>query len=104
MYAVLRINTFDPTKMEAAGESLAEFDRLHSSQPGYVGSVVVDLGGNRRFALNLWESLDASRAAFGALVPEVDRLLGPLMGAESEYLGSGSVLSSDLAVKRPSLG
>ncbi len=104
MYAVLRVNTFDPTMMGAAGKALAEFDRLHTSQPGYVGSVVVDLGGNRRFALNLWESLDASRAAFATLVPEVDRLLAPLMGAESEYLGSGSVLSSDLAVASPGRG
>jgi hypothetical protein len=53
MYAVLRLNSFDPAKLAASGERLEEFDRVHAAQPGYVGSVVVDLGESRRFALNL---------------------------------------------------
>jgi hypothetical protein len=68
-----------------------------AAQPGYAGSVVVDLGRGRRFALNLWDSIEHSQAALSVLVPEVDRLLGPLMSATSEFIGAGEVISSDLA-------
>jgi hypothetical protein len=96
MYAVLRLNSFDPAKLAASGERLEEFDRVHA-QPGYVGSVVVDLGESRRFALNLWESEQHSTAALSVLGPEVQRLLVPLLSSPSELIGVGTVLSSDLA-------
>jgi hypothetical protein len=97
MFAVLRLNTFDPDKLSASEDLMAEFDRIHAAQPGYVGSVVVDLGRGRRFVLNLWDSIEHSQAALSVLVPEVDRLLGPLMSATSEFIGAGEVISSDLA-------
>ena len=56
MYAILRLNSFDPDKLATSSERLEEFDKVHAVAPGYVGSVVVDLGAGRRFALNLWES------------------------------------------------
>ena len=56
MYAVLRLNSFDPAKLAVSADLLEEFDKIHAAQPGYVGSVVVELGAGRRFALNLWES------------------------------------------------
>ena len=96
MFAVLRVNTFEPDKLSASQDSIAEFDRIHAAQPGYAGSVVVDLGRGRRFALNLWDSIEHSQAALSVLVPEVDRLLGPLMSATSEFIGAGEVISSDL--------
>jgi len=40
MYAVLRLNSFDPAKLAASRGELEEFDRVHAAQPGYVGSVV----------------------------------------------------------------
>jgi hypothetical protein len=58
MYAVLRLNSFDPDKLATAADRLAEFDGVHAPP---VGSVVVDLGAGRRFALNLWESEQAQR-------------------------------------------
>jgi hypothetical protein len=64
MYAVLRLNSFDPDKLAASGERLGEFDKVHAAQPGYIGSVVVDLGEGRRFVLNLWESEEHSAASF----------------------------------------
>ena len=67
-----------------------------TAQPGYVGSVVVDLGEGRRFVLNLWETERRSASAFQVLAPEVGRLLGPLMAAPSQLIGAGPVLSSDL--------
>jgi hypothetical protein len=101
MFAVLRLNSFDPDKLAASGERLEEFDKLHAAQPGYVGSVVVDVGDGRRFVLNLWESEEHSAAAFSVLGPEVGRLLGPLMSSPSEFIGVGNVISSDLV---PSAG
>ena len=44
MYAVLRLNSFDPVKLAVSADRLEEFDKIHAAQPGYVGSVVVDLG------------------------------------------------------------
>ena len=83
MFAVLRLNSFDPHKLAASGDRLEEFDKLHAAQPGYVGSVVVDVGEGRRFVLNLWESEEHSAAALSVLGPEVGRLLGPLMSGPS---------------------
>jgi hypothetical protein len=94
MYAVLRLNSFDPAKLVVSTDMLEEFDKIHA---GYLGSVVVDLGAGRRFALNLWESEQHSAAALQVLGPEVGRLLGPLMAAPSQLNGAGPVLSSDLA-------
>ena len=96
MFAVLRLNSFDPDKLAASGETLDEFDKVHAAQPGYVGSVVVDLEEGRRFALNLWESEEHSSAALSVLGPEVGRLLSPLMSSPSELIGVGTVISSDL--------
>ena len=91
------MNTFDPEKLSASEDLIAEFDRIHAAQPGYVGNVVVDLGRERRFALNLWDSIEHNRAALSVLGSEVNRLLGPLMAAPSEFIGAGEVISSDLA-------
>ena len=93
MYAVLRINSFDPDRLAAAADRLEEFDRIHAAQPGFAGSVVVDLGGGRRFSLNLWNSEEHGRAALPVLVPVVDRLLASLMSGPSEFVGSGPVIT-----------
>lgn len=97
MYAVLRLNSFDPDKLAQSPNQLQEFDRIHASQPGYAGSMVVDLGSGRRFVVNLWQSEQASKAAFQRLIPEVDRLLAPLLSAPSEFIGAGQVISEDLS-------
>lgn len=98
MYAVLRLNSFDPHKLATERERLEEFDKVHAAQPGYVGSVVVDLGQGRRCVLNLWETEEHSKAALSVLAPEVGRLLNPLMSSPSELIGAGTVISSDLHV------
>ena len=92
MYAVLRLTTYDPERLAAGADRVAEFDRLHSAQPGFLGSAVVDLGGGRRFFLNLWESAAAAEAGRQALGPVVDDLLGPFMAAPSQLLGAGPVI------------
>ena len=96
MYAILRVNTYDPDKLAAAADRMEEFDRLHSAQPGAEGSIGVDLGEGRRFVLNLWESVEASRAGQRVLVPHLQRLLVPLMSEPSQFLGAGPVISWQL--------
>lgn len=96
MHAVLRLNPFDPDKLAASSDQLDEFDRIHVAQPGYAGSIVIDLGSGRRFMVNLWQDEDASKAAFAHLMPAVDRLLLPLLSGPSEFVGSGPVITADL--------
>ncbi len=43
MYAVARLNSFDPNKLAASSDALARFDQVHRAQRGYAGPVVVDL-------------------------------------------------------------
>ncbi len=93
MYAIVRMNTYDEQKLAAAAEQLQEFDRLHAAQPGFLGSVVVDVGEGRRFVVNLWDSQEASRSGQQVLVPEVQRLLAPLMAEPSRFLGAGPVVT-----------
>jgi hypothetical protein len=95
MFAIVRLNSFDQVKL-AASPALEEFDQIHRTQPGYVGSIVVDLQAGRRLVLNLWESEEYSAAALSAIGPEVGRLLEPLMSHPSEHVGAGTVISTDL--------
>jgi hypothetical protein len=95
MFAIVRLNSFDPIKL-AASPALEQFDRIHRNQPGYVGTIVVDLQAGRRLVINLWESEDHSAAALSVVGPEVSRLLEPLMSQPSELVGAGTVISTDL--------
>lgn len=95
MQAVLRVNSFDPDKLAAGQEQLQEFDRLHAAQPGFLGSVTVDLGEGRQFVLNLWDNEDHRVAGLEALGPAVQRLVEPLLAGPSELIGVGPVVASD---------
>lgn len=46
--------------------------------------------------VNLWQNEDASKAAFERLMPEVDRLLTPLLSERPEFIGAGPVIAADL--------
>ncbi|WP_422935196.1 hypothetical protein [Sinomonas sp. P47F7] len=97
MHAVLRINSFDPAKLAGAGEALREFDALHAAQPGFLGTVTVDLGDGRHFVMNLWRSAEDAQAGLSVLGPAVGRLIAPLLASPSELIGTGTVIRSDLA-------
>lgn len=96
MHAIVRLNSNNPDKLATAGDRLKQFDKLHAAQPGYVGTVVVDLHEGHRLVLNLWESQEHSETALSILGPEVGRVLNPLMSKPSELIGAGTVLSTDL--------
>jgi hypothetical protein len=96
MYAIARINSFDEARLAAADESLSGFDKLHAAQPGFLGSVVVDLTNGRRLVVNLWQSEKQATAGLSVLRPEVERVLVPLMTGPSQLVGAGPVISTDL--------
>ncbi len=100
MYAVVRVNSFDSDKLAASAGSLEQFEKAHSAQPGYVGTVVVDLQASRRLVVNLWESQQHSTAALSVLGPDVGRLLNPLMSNPSDLVGVGTVIYTDLIPSR----
>jgi hypothetical protein len=107
MYAIVRQVEYDEELLRPAASELKAFDAVHSAQPGYVGSVVIDVGAGRRLVLNLWDSEQSAAAARRVLEAEVGQLLGPLMTGPSQVIGVGEVLSSDAVPsfnpeKRPS--
>lgn len=92
MYAVVRVNTWDNAKRAAAAADVAEFDRIHAEQPGFLGSLVVDLGEGRNAIVNLWESEQQATAALPVVGPAVGRLLQPLMAEPSRLVGTGEII------------
>ncbi len=70
---------------------LNQFNQLHASQPGYAGSLTIDLGADTRLTVNLWENEQHAQAALHALGSDVGRVLAPLMIAPSQLLGAGTV-------------
>jgi hypothetical protein len=93
--AVMRVNSFDPGKLAEGREQLEEFNRLHAAQPGFLGSVTVDLGEGRQFVLNLWDSEEHRLSGLDALGPAVERLVNPLLAKPSELVGFGPVIAAD---------
>ena len=98
MYALARLTTYDPAALEAAGEQLAEFQAVHAAQPGYVGSIVVEVGPARWLTVNVWNTEQDASAALPTMVPVVQRLLEPMMTSPSELIGAGRVVLTDLHV------
>ncbi|MGH3499997.1 MAG: hypothetical protein ACRDQA_03700 [Nocardioidaceae bacterium] len=92
MYAVVRVNTWDDAKRAAAADDVAAFDRVHAEQPGFLGSLVVDLGEGRNAIVNLWKSEEHATAALPVVGPAVGRLLESLMTEQSQLVGTGEVI------------
>ena len=95
MYAVARLNHTDPDRARSAHHQLREFDQTHSAQPGYRGTLTVDLTG-RTLVVNLWDSEQHAAAARATLSPVVGRLLDPALSQPSQLLGAGPVLTLTL--------
>ena len=91
MYAIIRKNTYDPDQLAHATAALAELRELHTAQPGYVGSIEVDVGDRQTVVVNLWLAEHDAVAGRTVLVRHVQRLLEPLMLRPSQLLGSGEV-------------
>lgn len=96
MYAVVRDNTFDPSKLEAGGARMDEFQLAHAEQPGYRGSIVVAIGSGRQITVTLWQSQADAEAARVALGPVIGRAIVPLLATPSVLIGVGDVVFDDL--------
>jgi hypothetical protein len=96
LYAIVRENTYDPTKLAQGGEQFAEFQALHASQPGYRGTIIVDASNGRQLIVNLWATEEDAMAALPKVATAVQRLLGPLMAGPSQLIGTGPVVLTDL--------
>ena len=99
MYAIVRRYACDPAAIASAGQALAAAQELHTTQPGYAGSIVVD-DGQHFIAVNLWQSEHDAVAGRAAIGTQVQRLLEPLMATASQLLGAGEVVATDLADHR----
>jgi heme-degrading monooxygenase HmoA len=95
MYAIVRRYAHDPAAIASAGQALAAAQELHTTQPGYAGSIVID-DGQHFIAVNLWQSEHDAAAGRAAIGEQVQHLLEPLMATPSQLLGAGEVVASDL--------
>jgi len=75
---------------------MSEFNTRHAAQPGYDGTIIVDLSNGHMLIITLWKTEKQAHAARVALEPDIQRLLVPLMTRPSHLLGAGSVVVSDL--------
>jgi hypothetical protein len=102
MYAVVRDNQYDPAKLAEGQAQLDEFQALHDRQLGALGTLMVDAGDYRWIVINLWDSQEHAAAALPGLVPEVQRLIEPLLAAPSQLLAAGPVRLDTLTVRQDS--
>jgi hypothetical protein len=91
MYAVVRVNQYDTGRLANAQAQLDDFQALHDRQPGALGTLIVDAGDNRWISINLWQSQEQAMAALAGLVPEVQRVVEPLLAAPSQLVGAGPI-------------
>jgi hypothetical protein len=97
MYAIVRDSQFDPDKLAKAHAQLQHFQALHAGQPGYSGTVLVDVSLGRMLIVTMWESQELAMRGREVLGPQIQTLLGPLINRESQVVGSGPVLLTDVA-------
>ena len=96
MYAIVRLNQFDPGKVGDATADFSAFDTLHSAQPGYAGNAAIELGPGQWLTVTFWDDEPSATAARLELGKHAERLLGPLMTGPSRLLGVGRVVRTDL--------
>jgi hypothetical protein len=102
MYAVVRDNRYDPAKLAEGQAQLDEFQALHDRQPGALGTLMVDAGDHRWITINLWDSQEHAAAALPGLVPEVQRLIEPLLAAPSQLIAAGPIRLDTLTGRQDS--
>jgi hypothetical protein len=94
VYAIVRKNIYDPAKLDRGREQLAKFDELHAQQPGFRGTITIDVGNNSKVLINLWDSREAAQARLKLkqMRPVAENLLQPLLATESVLIGEGNVV------------
>lgn len=95
MYAIVRRNTYDVDKLAEAQGQLQEFNRRHARQPGFLGSLSVDIGDGRSIVVNLRSDEESAEAALPSMVPNARQFIEPLLAEPSELLGRGPAILTD---------
>jgi len=96
MYAVFRETTYATDEKIEETEAFKTFQDKHAKQPGYLGTVVTNVGEGRYLTVTLWQSKKNMDDARDALAPIVDDLLNPFMTAPSKLLGTGPIVVNDI--------
>jgi len=96
MYAVFRETTYPSDISIAETAQFQEFQRAHADRPGYVGTVVAQVGGGRYLTVTLWDTAEHMDAARETIGPIAARLLNPMMTTPSTLHGTGPVVVNDL--------
>ncbi|GAA4207911.1 hypothetical protein [Actinocatenispora rupis] len=96
MYAVVREWPFHAARMAEARDRVAAYDARMREQPGYQGSILIDLGHGHRVTVTLWRSAAHAAAARAVLDPTIHRLLDPLLVAPSQIVAVGEVVETDV--------
>jgi heme-degrading monooxygenase HmoA len=98
MYAIVRKNTYDPGKLADAPQQLAKFDAEHARQPGFRGTISIDVGDSQVVVVNLWESREAAKAGQKQMRPVAEELIQPLLTGESTLVGEGPIREGEVLV------
>ena len=97
MYAVIRETTYPADAPLAERPEFKAFQDKHAALPGYLGTIVSDLGSGRHITVTLWDTADHMNAAREAVGPAVRALIEPMTTAPAKLLGTGEVAYSDIA-------
>jgi hypothetical protein len=92
VYAIVRKSTYDPVKLDRGRKEMAKFDELHARQPGFRGTITIDVGQNTKVLINVWDSREAAKAGLTQIGPLVEHLVQPLLAADSVLIGEGDVV------------
>ncbi len=66
MYAVFRETMYAPDKKIEEIKAFKEFQDEHAKQPGYIGTVVTNVGEGRYLTVTLWENKKYGRCTPGS--------------------------------------
>lgn len=96
MHAVVRETNYPPELTLQDTAAFKQFQDAHASRPGYLGTVVTQLGAGRYITVTLWATANDMDAARDALGPVVQEMLNPAMTEPSKLHGTGEVVFTDI--------
>lgn len=98
--AIISEITYAPGQWDAGRAQTEEYFALRAQQPGYRGTLGIDVGAERRLMLICWESEAQFAASRSVLIPAAARLVAPLFAAPPRHIGDGTV-AYDSLTSRP---
>jgi hypothetical protein len=78
MYAIVRKKPLQARGSESRSHGRIR-SRRHAEQPGFRGSLTIDVGERATIVVNLWESRQHAEAALPKMIPIVEQYLEPFL-------------------------